>query len=239
MNVLITGGGSGLGKIISESLLSKNYKVIVIDKLSPHAIEKDYISKIIYYQFDLSNINDLNFIIEDIYKNFNSIDVLINNAALRNFNTFEDFTLEEIFKLINVNYTTALILSRLVLKRMIQKNFGRIINISSVSSLYGYYSGTLYCSTKAALNIFTEALAKELTKNNKNITINTILPDSFITREGVKLKHYNYIVNNIINKINFFIQSRLNGKLTIVSPLGKKIFIFLHLLRYRIFRLLI
>lgn len=224
MNILLTGGFGRLGKLISTSLIEKGHFVICLDKNVPNEIpfSKDNF-KIKFYEIDLCNKENLFEILENIIKTFKRVDVVINNAALREFNSFEKFSQSEIEKIINVNFQVPISIIRKILPLMIENNFGRIINISSISALSGYSSGSLYCSTKNALITFTESLAADLEKLNKNITANVLLPDSFQTREGIKLAHYDMIVNGIIGKIDNLIRNRINGKAILISPTLNKL----------------
>lgn len=226
MNVLITGGGRGLGKIIAERLVVKGNKVIVVDKLPIENIDESYSKRIEYFQLDLSDFNAIEKTILNIIENYKSIDILINNAAVRDFASFQDFSINQINQLIRINFQAPIFIIHLVLPYMIKNNFGRIINISSVSALSGYSTGSLYCSTKAALYVFTEALASDLKKTKLNITANSILPDSFQTREGVKLRNFNYIINSIINVVDDFIQGNENGRIKVISPFSNKLPLF-------------
>jgi len=67
---------------------------------------------------------------------------------------------------------------------MKEKGYGRIINVASLSGFQGYKTGSLYCSTKAALIRFTESLGKDLEKRDSDVTANVICPDSFSSVEG-------------------------------------------------------
>ena len=228
MNILITGGAGALGKILASEFFHLGYNIYVIDKVPKNKIEQKYLEMLkSYHEVDLSKIEQIEEYINYLNINGINIDVLINNAAVRDFKLFFEFSEEDVFKNIKANFEAPLFLTRELLPKMIQNNFGRIINISSISGLIGYLSGTLYCSTKSALITYTEALAKDLGNLNKNITVNAILPDSFLTREGKKLKNYTYITDKIIFFINEFVSSNSNGKVKIVSPLKNRIMIFL------------
>lgn len=222
MIVLITGGGSGLGKIIGEQLIKRNHHIFVFDKLPISKINPDYLKLINYYELDIYNLSTLKQLIENITDKYGRIDVLINNAALRDFKAFNDFNEISINNNVKVNFEIPILLTWFLLPIMQKNNFGRIVNISSISGLQGYRSGSLYCSTKSALMIFTEALAEDLIILNKNITANAILPDSFQTREGEKLKSYDYITKKIVKIIFRIINSNINRKIFVISPPLKK-----------------
>ncbi len=226
MNVLLTGGFGNLGRLITSSLIGRGYFVIILDKNIKNEsafIEKN--QKIKYYQIDFSNDEELLTVLDNILSTYKRIDIIINNAAVREFNSFEKFTKSDIDLICNVNFKTPLLIINKILRVMCENNFGRIINISSISALHGYSSGTLYCSTKNGLVTFTESLSGDLNKLNKNITANVLLPDSFQTRKGIKLNDYNLIVNQIIYKINTLISNKINGKVILIAPFFKKIFL--------------
>lgn len=223
MNILVTGGARGLGKLISESLIELNHQVFILDRLPSENFDSTLLKKISYYfEVDLRDIDELTKVLNVLIEKYERIDIIINNAALREFSSFVQFSDTSIYDNIKVNFQTPLLIIKKFLPLMIKYNFGRIINISSISGLYGYSQGTLYCATKSALITFTEALASDLSELGKNITANAILPDSFQTREGEKFKSYKYITNKIIKTIIELIVSNKNGKIFIVTPPRKK-----------------
>jgi NAD(P)-dependent dehydrogenase (short-subunit alcohol dehydrogenase family) len=224
MNILITGGGRGLGKLIVENLSKSNHHIFILDRLPNDKVDSDFLkNKSNYYEVDLNDFESVKKILDEIISKYREVDVIINNAAIRNFHSIEQFTEDEIVKNVKVNFETPVLLIGKILPLMIKNNFGRIINISSISGLQAYSKGSLYCSTKSALMVFTESLALDLSLLQKNITANAILPDSFQTREGEKLKDYEYVTNAITKMTNEFINTNVNGKIHVVSPSFKKI----------------
>ena len=106
---------------------------------------------------------------------FNSpIDILINCAGQYIYKPIEKMTFDETSYLLDVNFKSAYILSTLIIPDMKKKNWGRIINIGSISGMVGEANATLYSATKSALSGFTKALALEVAQNN--ITVNQINP---------------------------------------------------------------
>ena len=119
------------------------------------------------------------FEIETLYEKakeyFNSdIDVLINCAGQYIYKPIEKMSFDEISYLLDVNFKSAYILSSLVISGMKKKNWGRIINIGSISGVVGEANASLYSATKSAFNGFSKGLALEVAQNN--ITVNTINP---------------------------------------------------------------
>lgn len=197
--VIITGGAKGLGKELSLLLIEKGYSVIILDKVLSADLSPDFRKKLFaYFQLDLTDTNAVaDFIRSDLFKDDLIIDVLIINAFPRVFKDFKDFQVSEIIDYVNAAFLSQLLIAHAVVKRMIENDFGRIVTINSKSNVYGYSTGSLYCSLKSAWMTFHESLARELLVSNKNVSINTICPDSFADTMGNKLPHYDYIVKAI------------------------------------------
>ena len=119
------------------------------------------------------------FEIETLYNKaceyFNSpIDILINCAGQYMYKPIEKMSFDETSYLLDVNFKSAYILSSLVVSGMKKNNWGRIINIGSISGMVGEANATIYSATKSALSGLTKALALEVAQNN--ITVNQINP---------------------------------------------------------------
>ncbi len=218
---LITGGAQGLGRYLAEYLHKRGYGLIILDIQSFETLPDSY-REIIqsYYQVDLSDISLLNKIIDEILYKHAKIDVLINNASLRIFRVFLDFTDTDIKRYVDVNFRAPILLSMRILPVMRKYCYGRIINISSRSGFWGYKTGSLYCSTKSALIKFTEALGRELADNINDVTANVICPGSFSKTDHKKHKGYDRIMSSIAKTIDRIISSRRSGE--VVPVLSKK-----------------
>ena len=228
--VLITGGIQGLGKYISIRLLDNGYKIIVFDKKNIKSSD-DFINKIKYYQIDLNDINGVKNLIKKVIEENGKIDILINNAAIRDFKSFDEFTYSELENYANVNFISSIILTNEVIPYMKINGYGRIIFISSMSAFRGYKTGSLYCSLKSAINRFVEAASFDL-KKDINITINVICPDSFQTINGEKLRYYNSILFKIYNSISSFIKNNKTGRVIIAASIFRKIIFVIREIKY-------
>jgi 3-oxoacyl-[acyl-carrier protein] reductase len=228
--IVITGGAQGLGRRITEHLSRRGYRVIVLDIKPFSDIPSAYRKRIDrYYEVDLSDLMAVSKTIDRIIKKHGSIDVLINNAALRFFRDYMDFGEEDIQKYIAVNFTAPILMIKKILPVMIKKGYGRIINISSKGGFHGYRTGSMYSSTKGALIKFTEAFGMELNGNKGNVTVNVICPDSFSSLEGEKFCGYDQIVNSIVKHIDRILDSKINAA---VIPVFLPKTIFVEILRY-------
>ncbi len=164
-NILITGASSGIGKEIANCLKDENLF------LTGRREQKENN----YFSCDLSNADSCRLLADKALKYFNfKIDVLINCAGQYIYNPIEKMNIDEIDYLINLNFKSAYILSSIIIPYMKKNNWGRIINIGSISAMVGEANASLYSATKSALSGFTRALALEAAQNN--ITVNQINP---------------------------------------------------------------
>ena len=212
LKILITGGTRGLGRKMTEHLCRQGHEVFIFSKSSETEIDPSFLSILAgYAKCDLSKTNELETCFSTLINNIERIDVLINNAAVRQFKELSEFQTSEIQRNIDVDFIAPVILSNLCLPIMKRHNFGRIINISSISAYRSYKTGSLYCSAKHALVDFSECLSKEFISLRGAITVNTICPDSFSKPDGTMLKNYHQITDSILVSIDRIIQSEANG----------------------------
>lgn len=193
--VLITGANGGLGVSLVKKFLALDYIVIGIS-LNDNNISKIINKNLYIFKQDISDYYGLENVISDIYKKFNDINILINNAAVYKKSKIDDLTLEEIDRIIDVNikgviYTTKICLNKLLIDNSI------IINIGSIASTYGIEHESIYCASKYALKGFTESLRKELFY--KSIKITEIIPGGMNTPLWNNENIYNGNVNDLIN----------------------------------------
>ena len=159
--IVITGGTSGIGYRMVESLHPGNQIIVVSrneEKL--HDLSRQF-EGIVTYQADLSRLEDVEMVADATVKRFDSIDVLINNAAIQNTPTFldQDFQYETISREVTVNFTSICSLIYLLLPAMSHRDKAVILNINSGLALAPKTSSAIYCATKGALNITTLTLS--------------------------------------------------------------------------------
>ena len=184
-NVLITGGSSGLGKELVKCFNENGYNVyFTYFKNKPQNPKNSFYC-------DLSNEEDINKLLDKLP----NIDILINNSSVE-FNT--DFYLKnkkDFLYTLDVNLIGPFLLSRELGRRMFDRKYGKIINISSNNSINKYDSSTIeYDASKAGVNILTKVLAKEFAPN---VLVNAVAPGWILTD---KVKKLDNLLNNKLSE---------------------------------------
>jgi NAD(P)-dependent dehydrogenase (short-subunit alcohol dehydrogenase family) len=173
---IVTGGGSGLGLAIAKAFTANNIKTIIVgrdeEKLKTAVAELG--ENGFYKVCDLSNLSTIPALIENILAEFGKIDILVNNAGINQKKVFEEVTDEEFQRIITTNITAVFSISREVVKDMLKRKSGCIINISSMAAQYGLPKVIAYSASKTAIDGMTRAMAVELSPNG--IRVNAIAP---------------------------------------------------------------
>ncbi|TAH01495.1 MAG: glucose 1-dehydrogenase [Sphingobacteriales bacterium] len=173
---IVTGGGSGLGMAIATAFASNEITTIIIGrdeeklKTAQAAIGKNCF----YKSADLSQLANIAPLIESIIKEFGQIDILVNNAGINQKKEFTEVTNEEFERILTTNVTAVFVISREVVKDMLKRSNGCIINISSMAAQYGLPKVIAYSASKTAIDGMTRAMAVELSP--KGIRVNAIAP---------------------------------------------------------------
>ncbi|MEH6409409.1 MAG: acetoacetyl-CoA reductase [Hyphomonas sp.] len=182
--VLVTGGTRGIGRAISETMKAKGYKVAANyggNEDAAKAFEQE--TGIRTYKFDVADYEAVGKGIAAIEADLGPVDVVINNAGVTRDAPFHKMTLDQWQEVINIDLTSAFNVTRHVWEGMRDRNFGRVINISSINGQKGQFGQANYSAAKAGLIGMSKALAQEGAK--KGITVNTVCP-GYIDTEMVR-----------------------------------------------------
>ena len=173
---IVTGGGSGLGFAISKEFAQNNIIAVIIgrDEEKLKAAKEQLGVNCFYKTCDLSNLSTIPALIDNILKEFGQIDILVNNAGINMKKEFTEVTDEDFQKIISTNVCSVFSISREVVKHMLSKKSGCIINISSMAAQYGLPKVIAYSASKTAIDGMTRAMAVELSPNG--IRVNAIAP---------------------------------------------------------------
>lgn len=180
---IVTGGGSGIGRALSEALADAGAKVVIAsrrrDVLSTTAKEinaKAGNERVFPYEFDLRKVDDAAKLVADVYERWQSVDLLVNNSGLAVPETVDQITEDAWDKVLDTNLRGAMQLVRAVLPHMRRNDFGDIINISSQAGKHGYADVPSYCASKFGLLGYAEALRDDLRKTGANIRVFNFCP---------------------------------------------------------------
>lgn len=178
----VTGGAKGIGEAIVKRLLNDGYKVAFTYNISEEKAQKlcaDSSADCKAFKLDVTDSNAVKTVVDDIEKNFGEIAVLVNNAGVAEQSLFTDITDEMWHRMIETNLSGAFYCSRAVLKYMINRKSGKIINISSIWGETGGSCEVHYSASKSGLIGMTKALAKEV--GLSGITVNSVSPGVILT----------------------------------------------------------
>jgi len=183
--VIVTGGARGIGKAIVLSLAEVGYKVVLnYNKSEKEALEiKELLTEkgqiVEIYKADVSKKEEVEGLVNFTIQKFGKVDVLINNAGIYNFNLIQDIEEAEWDEIINTNLKSVFLCSQAVIKDMLKRKDGLVINISSIDGEKGAAGEVHYVASKAGIDGITKALAREL--GPSNIRVNSIAPGAINT----------------------------------------------------------
>lgn len=180
---IITGGGRGIGRAIAEGLAKKGVNLTIADINPDTAAETatDLASlgiKTAGMKLDVSSQEEVKKVFEKVRKEFNRIDILINNAGITKDGLMIRMKEEDWDTVMSINLKGVFLCSKEVIKDMSQRRYGRIVNISSVAAFMGNPGQANYSASKAGIMGLTKTAAKEYA--SRGITVNAVAP-GFIT----------------------------------------------------------
>jgi 3-oxoacyl-[acyl-carrier protein] reductase len=182
-NVIVTGGSRGIGLAIVQALAASDYTVIAIARQETRELAglKESASNSIYFvPFDLSQIGKIHELVRTLRERFGPIYGLVNNAGLGTEGILATMPEPSIEELVRLNTIAPIVLTKYVVRSMMNEGAGRVVNISSIVGNTGYGGLSVYAATKASMIGFTKSLAREV--GRLNITVNAVAP-GFLSTE--------------------------------------------------------
>lgn len=182
---IVTGGSRGIGKSVALKLGKEGFNVAVNYNSSPDKAQavvdeiKSFGSEAIAVQADVSTAEGAKKLIAEAFKQWKQIDVLVNNAGIVKDEYLLMMSGETVDKCLDLNIKGYLYCAQNAALKMFRKKSGKIINISSVSSIMALAGQTVYSTTKGAVNSMTQTMAKELAPYG--ITVNAVAPGFIAT----------------------------------------------------------
>ena len=174
-NIIVTGASGGIGNSIIEKLSEFGANILAsgtrIEKLEDL---KNRFSNIKILKFDISQSDKIEDLIESATRELGGLDCIVNNAGITQDNLAIRMSIEEWKKVIDINLTSAFLMSKFAIKKMLKNKKGKIVNITSVVGHTGNLGQANYAASKAGIVAMSKCLAIEYAK--KNININCISP---------------------------------------------------------------
>ncbi|GHV35998.1 oxidoreductase [Bacteroidia bacterium] len=191
--ILITGGASGIGKILCRLSLEKQAKQVIFFDINSEGIKKTEeefadLGQIKGYKVDVSNFDELQTTVEQVKSEFGFINILINCAGVAKGKFFHENTHDDIDFIMKINTLAPMKLSNLLLPNMIEKNTGHICNIASLAGMLSNPKMAIYAASKWAIIGWSDSINIEMRQLKKEVKITTVSPYYIATGmfDGIK-----------------------------------------------------
>lgn len=192
--IIVTGGGSGMGRELVLGLLSRGAKVVALD-INPSSLEETntlakHNKSLITFVLDITDKKTVSELPDKIISHFGVVDGLINNAGIiQPFVKLNELSYEAIERVINVNLFGTLYMTKTFLPHLLACPEAHLVNISSMGGFLPVPGQTIYGAAKAAVKLLTEGLHSELANTNVKVTV--VFPGAvstnIMTNSGLKL----------------------------------------------------
>ena len=178
---LVTGASGGIGAAVAKALHAQGANVAISGtrKEKLDALAKELGDRVHVLPCDLRDRAAVVKLAEEAEKTVGQVDILVNNAGITHDNLFMRMKDEEWDDVINVNLNSVFVLTRGILRGMMRRRYGRIVNIASISGVFGNPGQANYAASKAGLVGMTKSLAREVA--SRGITANAIAPGFIAT----------------------------------------------------------
>ena len=175
--IIITGASSGIGKATAELLTKDGHKLILVARSEDKLLEFIKENKnCCMYACDLTDMAQVDQVSRKIINDFPNIDVLINNAGVGFPSQLDEISIEDYNKIMDTNVKGLVFFTKSILKQMKENNNGHIINISSPAGIQSNPVAPIYCTSKFALEGYTEGLRMQIKEEKKNVRVSNVRP---------------------------------------------------------------
>ncbi len=173
---LVTGGGTGIGLAITKAFVTAGARVVITGRREEvlQQASKEIGDEVSYVVGDVSDLTKIPHLVQDVATKFGDIDILVNNAGINLKKDFWEITDEECANIQQTNVLGLFSLTREVVKKMLPRKQGVILNITSMAAMYGLTRVAAYAASKSAVLGLTVELASELGEHG--IRVNSIAP---------------------------------------------------------------
>lgn len=229
--VLITGASNGIGKEFAYKYASKGYNLLLVARREANLLnikeklETEYGIKVFIFVKDLSVSNAA----KELYNFTNEqniiVDILINNAGFGDFGDFSNSDLEKQTNMIKLNIISLVEITHYYLRDMIDRNYGKVLNVASIAGFMPGPKMSVYYATKAFVLSFTEALSEEMSK--LNIQVSALCPGPTKTdfEKNADVKFSNVKMSSVQEVVNYAYNQFMNKNKVIILPgLTNKLF---------------
>ena len=189
---LVTGGGVGIGRAITQALVGQQAGVAIcgrrveeLERTAGDLIQAG--GTVLAVPCDVTKRGDVERTMKRVIQKFGRLDILVNNAGASGQTSIHDPDDSKWQNILQVNLTGSYLVSKLAIPHMLPHHYGRIVNISSVLGRFGVAGYLAYCTAKHGILGFTKALALEVA--SQGITVNAICPtwvDTAMARRGIE-----------------------------------------------------
>ena len=180
-NVIVTGGSRGIGLAVARALADSGYRAIAVARTCSEGLDRAISDardqgrgELHFAAFDLGRFDEASDFVRGLRKTHGQIWGLVNNAGISVEGMLSTIAVADIERLVRINTTAPMVLSKYVARSMMSAGEGRIVNMSSIVASTGFAGLSVYAATKASMIGFTRSLAREL--GPLGITVNAVAP---------------------------------------------------------------
>ena len=172
---LITGATGGIGGATAKELVRNGLKVVITgrnEKKLNELLGQLGSENVLHAQaFDINDFEQVKGFVKNIKDKGIVVDVLVNNAGLAlELMPFQDYEVEDMITMIDTNVKSLMLLSSLMVKDMVKNNKGFIVNIGSIAGQFAYPNGSIYCASKAAVQVLSAGMRADLIETDIRVT---------------------------------------------------------------------